>query len=159
MASYTRAWRNFKRMQDFTVAVASLIYAAAAVHASTRLPGGEGIVLRWILIWPALFLLASLIAPLAIPPIRRWLTKYVWMSFEAGFGQTPGSIVTGLMLLMGAALFIYWQIASVAATGAYRANVFSAYAAGIGILAAQAVLVRALERLPDVRPRIEEQRP
>jgi len=36
------------------------------------------------------------------------------------------------------------------------ANVFSAYAAGIGILAAQAVLVRALEQLPDVRARIEE---
>jgi len=60
------------------------------------------------------------------------------------------------MLLLGAALFIYWQIASVAATGAYRANVFSAYAAGIGILAAQAVLVRSLERRPEVRELIEE---
>jgi hypothetical protein len=159
MPSYTRAWRNFKRMQDFTVAVASLIYAGAAVHAIGRLPGGSGLVLRWILMWPALYLLASLVAPLIIPPLRRWLTKYVWMSFEAGFGQTPGSIVTGLVLLMGAALFIYWQIASVAATGAYRANVFSAYAAGIGILAAQAILVRALERLPDVRARIEERSP
>jgi hypothetical protein len=114
MASYTRAWRNFKRMQDFTVTVASLIYAAAAVHA------------------------------------------YVWMSFQAGFGQTPASIITGVAVLMGAALFIYWQIASVAETGTYRANVFSAYAAGIGILAAQAVLVRALERQPEVRAVIEE---
>jgi hypothetical protein len=156
MASYTRAWRNFKRMQDFTVAVASLIYAGAAVHAIGRLPGGPGLVLRWTLMWPALFLAASLVAPLVIPPVRRWLTKYVWMSFQAGFGQTPGSVITGVALLMGAALFIYWQIASVAQTGAYRANVFSAYAAGIGILAAQAVLVRALERRPDVRPMIEE---
>lgn len=156
MASYTRAWRNFKRMQDFTVAVASLIYAAAAVHAFGRLPGSASLLLRWILVWPALYLLASLVAPLIIPPVRRWLTKYVWMSFEAGFGQTPGSIVTGLILLLGAALFIYWQIASVQATGAYRADVFSAYAAGIGILAAQAVLVRTLERLPDVRAQIEE---
>ena len=156
MASYTRAWRNFKRMQDLTVAVASLIYAGAAVHAVGRLPGGVTLVLRWVLLWPALFLVAALTAPLVIPPLRRWLTKYVWMSFQAGFGQTPGSIVTGLVLLLGAAGFIYWQIASVAATGAYRANVFSAYAAGIGILAAQAVLVRALERLPDVRRLIEE---
>jgi hypothetical protein len=156
MASYTRAWRNFKRMQDFTVAVASLIYAGAAVHAFGRLPGGAGLVLRWILMWPAIYLVASLIAPLIIPPLRRWLTKYVWLSFQAGFGQTPGSIVTGLVLLMGAALFIYWQIASVAATGAYRANVFSAYAAGIGILAAQAILVRALERRPEVQQLIEE---
>lgn len=156
MASYTRAWRNFKRMQDLTVAVASLIYAGAAVHAMGRLPGGEALVLRWILLWPAVFLAASLVAPLIIRPVRRWLTKYVWMSFQAGFGQTPGSIVTGLMLLLGAALFIYWQVASVAATGTYRANVFSAYAAGIGILAAQAVLVRALERRPEVRELIEE---
>ena len=156
MASYTRAWRNFKRMQDFTVAVAGLIYAGAAVHAVGRLPGGAGLVLRWTLLWPALYLAASLVAPLVIPPVRRWLTRYVWMSFQAGFGQTPASIVTGVALLMGAALFIYWQIASVAATGTYRANVFSAYAAGIGILAAQAVLVRALERRPDVRALIEE---
>ena len=156
MASYTRAWRNFKRMQDLTVAIASLIYSGAAVHAVGRLPGGEAMVLRWILVWPAVYLVASLVVPLAIPPVRRWLTKYVWMSFQAGFGQTPGSIITGLLLLMGAALFIYWQIAAVAATGTYRANVFSAYAAGIGILAAQAVLVRNLERLPDVRKLIEE---
>lgn len=156
MPSYTRAWRNFKRMQDFTVTVASLIYAAAAVHAVGRLPGSAAMVLRWILLWPALYLAASLVAPLLIPPVRRWLTRYVWMSFQAGFGQTPTSIVTGVALLMGAALFIYWQIASVAETGTYRANVFSAYAAGIGILAAQAVLVRALERQPEVQKVIEE---
>jgi hypothetical protein len=156
MASYTRAWRNFRRMQDFTVATAALIYSAAAVHAVGRLPGSPVMVLRWILLWPALYLIASLVAPLAIRPVRRWLTRYVWMSYQAGFGQTPGSIVTGLMLLLGAALFIYWQIAAVAATGTYRANVFSAYAAGIGILAAQAVLVRALQRRPDVRKVIEE---
>jgi hypothetical protein len=143
-------------MQDLTVAVASLIYAGAGVLAMDRLHGGEALVLRWIQLWPGLFLAASLLVPLVIGPLRRWLIKYVWMSFQAGFGQTPGSIVTGLMLLLGAALFIYWQIASVAATGTYRANVFSAYAAGIGILAAQAVLVRSLERRPEVREQIEE---
>ena len=156
MAAYTPAWRNFKRMQDLTVAIASLINAGAAVHAVGRLPGSQAMVLRWILLWPALYMLASLITPLAVAPIRRWLTGYVWMSFRAGFGQTPTSVIVGFALLMGAALFIYWQIASVAATGAYRANVFSAYAAGIGILAAQAVLVRALERRPDVRALVEE---
>jgi hypothetical protein len=156
MASYTRAWRNFKRMQDMTVVVAGLIYAGAAVHGLGRLPGGDALVLRWVLLWPAVFLAASLVFPLIIGPIRRWLTKYVWMSFQAGFGQTPSSIVIGLMLLLGAALFIYWQIAATAVTGTYRANVFSAYAAGIGILAAQAVLVRVLERHPQVRPLIEE---
>jgi hypothetical protein len=156
MAAYTPAWRNFKRMQDMTVVIAGLIYSGAAVHAVGRLPGDEPMVLRWILLWPGLYLLAAFVLPLVIGPVRRWLTSYVWMSFKAGFGQTAGSIVTGLALLLGAALFIYWQIATVAATGTYRANVFSAYAAGIGILAAQAVLVRALERLPEVRKLIEE---
>lgn len=149
--AFTRAWRNFRRMQDLTVSVASLIYAGAAVHGLSRLPGNTDLVLRWILLWPALYALSSFVVPLAIPPLRRWLARYVWMSFQAGFGQTPGSIVTGLILLMGAALFIYWQIASVAATGTFRANVFAAYAAGIGILAAQAMLVRVLERRPEVQ--------
>ena len=154
--AFTRAWRNFKRMQDLTVAAAGLIYAGAVVHALGRLPGGTETVLRWTLGWPALYLLASLVLPLAIPVVKRWLARYVWMSFQAGFGQTPVSIVSGVALLLGAALFIYWQVASVAASGQYRANVFSAYAAGIGILAAQAILVRALERLPDVQERIVE---
>ena len=156
MPTFTPAWRNFRRTQDLTVAAASLIYSGAAVHALGRLPGSQAMVLRWVLLWPALYLLASLAIPLAVRPLRRGLTKYVWMSFLAGFGQTAGSIVTGLALLLGAALFIYWQIAHVAATGTYRANVFSAYAAGIGILAAQAVLVRVLERSSDVRQIIEE---
>ena len=154
--AFTRAWRNFKRMQDLTVAAAGLIYAGAVVHAIGRLPGGLDTVLRWTLLWPAVYLLASLVIPLLVPVLKRWLARYVWMSFQAGFGQTPGSIVTGVALLMGAAMFIYWQVASVAASGRYQANVFAAYAAGIGILAAQAILVRALERLPDVRQRIEE---
>jgi hypothetical protein len=154
--AFTRAWRNFKRMQDLTVAAAALIYAGAVVHAVGRLPGGVETVLRWTLLWPALYLAAALVVPLAIPALKRWLARYVWMSFQAGFGQTPASIVTGVALLLGAAVFIYWQVASVAASGRYQANVFAAYAAGIGILLAQAILVRALERLPDVKARIEE---
>jgi hypothetical protein len=154
--AFTRAWVNFKRMQDLTVAAAGLIYAGAVVHAVGRLPGGTATVVRWTLLWPAVYAIASLVLPLVIAPVKRWLARYVWMSFKAGFGQTPGSIVMGVALLLGAAMFIYWQVASVAASGEYRANVFSAYAAGIGILAAQAILVRALERLPDVREQIVE---
>ena len=153
---FSRAWRNFKRMQDLTVAAASLIYAAAVVHALAVLPGGQASVLRWTLAWPALWLAGSFLIPMLWPALKRWLARYVWMSFQAGFGQTPTSILTGVTLLLGAGLFIYWRVAQAAATGEVGANVFSAYAAGIGILAAQAVLVRALEALPDVRARIEE---
>ena len=153
---FTRAWRNFKRMQDLTVAAASLIYAAATVHALGVLPGGAAATLRWTLVWPALWLVGSFLIPILVPALKRWLARYVWMSFQAGFGQTPTSIVTGVTLLLGAGLFVYWQIARAAASGTVGANVFSAYAAAIGILAAQAVLVRALEQIPDVRKRIEE---
>jgi hypothetical protein len=154
--AFTRAWRNFKRMQDLTVAAASLIYAAAAVHALGVLPGGAAEVVRWTLLWPAVWLAGSFVIPMLTPALKRWLARWVWMSFHAGFGQTPGSILTGVALLLGAGLFIYFQVARAAASGQVGANVFSAYAAGIGILAAQAVLVRALEQLPDVRARIEE---
>jgi hypothetical protein len=154
--AFTRAWRNFKRMQDLTVAAASLIYAAAVVHALGVLPGGPTSTVRWTLLWPALWLAGSFLVPMFTPVLKRWLARYVWMSFQAGFGQTPGSILTGVALLLGAGVFIYWQVAQAAVRGQVGANVFSAYAAGIGILAVQAVLVRALEQLPDVRARIEE---
>jgi hypothetical protein len=78
------------------------------------------------------------------------------MSFLAGFGQTATSILWGVALLGGAAALIYWQVGIAADGGRYPAGVFSGYAAGIGILAAQAALVRVLERHPDVKPRIEE---
>ena len=116
--AFTRAWRNFKRMQDLTVAAASLIYAGAAVHAFGRLPGGRAWCCAGRCCGRPSSWCASLVIPLLIvAPLKRWLTRYVWMSFQAGFGQTPGSIMVGVALLLGAALFIYWQMAAVAATG------------------------------------------
>ena len=154
--AFTPAWRNFKRMQDLTVTAASLIYVAAAIDANARLHGGLAAVLRWVVLWPAAYLGFSLAIPLLVGPIKRWLTKYVWMSFQAGFGQTPGSVLLGVTLLLGAGLFIWEEVGRAARAGLVGANVFSAYAAGIGILAAQAILVRALEGVPDVRAKIVE---
>ncbi|HEY3950989.1 hypothetical protein [Phenylobacterium sp.] len=154
--AYTRAWRNFKRMQDLTVAAACLIYAAGAINALQRLPGGPAVAARWTFLWPLAFLVPSLLLPLIIPPVKRWLARYVWMSFQAGFGQTPGSVVVGVALLMGAGLFIWEEVGRAVRAGQLGANVFSAYAAGIGILAAQAVLTRALEKTPEVQARIME---
>ena len=153
--AYTPAWRNFKRMEDITVAAAALIYAGAVVHAFQRLPGGAQLIAERTLLWPGLFLLLSLALPLAVRALRRPLARYVWMSFEAGFGQTATSVIVGVGLLCGAAAFIYWQVAAVESGGRYPAGIFSGYAAGIGILAAQAVLVRGLEKVPEVRKRIE----
>jgi hypothetical protein len=153
---FSAAWRNFKRMQDLTVAAAGLIYAAAVVHALSRFPASPSMTLRWTLLWPAAYLGFSLAIPLLVTPLKRWLARYVWMSFKAGFGQTPGSVVVGMALLLGAGLLIYRQIGRAVQTGVVGVDLFACYAAGIGILAAQAVLVRVLEKDPEVRATIED---
>ena len=153
--AHTRAWRNFRRMQDMTVATAGLIYAGAVLHAFDRLPGPVILITQRTLIWPGIFLLLSLGLPLAVGAMRRPLAKWVWMSFQAGFGQNVRSILSGVVLLGGAAALIYWQISNAAGGGRYPAGVFSGYAAGIGILAAQAALVRVLEKHPEVKKEIE----
>lgn len=153
--AHVPAWRNFKRTEDLTVATAALIYAGAVVHAFGNLPGGAAVIAQRTLVWPGIFLTLSMGLPLAIGAIRRPLTRYVWMSFQAGFGQNIRSILAGVVLLTAAAAFMYWQISSAANGGRYPAGVFSGYAAGIGILAAQAALVRVLEKHPEVRKVIE----
>ncbi|MDB5460225.1 MAG: hypothetical protein JWO72_1966 [Caulobacteraceae bacterium] len=152
---HTPAWRNFRRMQDCACLFASLIYAGAVIHAWRVLPGPNQTKLIFTLAAPLIFLSLVVLLPVAIGGLRRQLRRYVWMSFNAGFGQTPGSIISGLGLLAFAAVFIYLQIAGVAKGGRYPAGVFSGYAAGIGILFVQAVLVRSLERDPEIRRRIE----
>jgi hypothetical protein len=153
--AHTLAWRNFKRAQDGACVVASLIYAGAAIHAWRVLPGALQTKLVFFVAAPMIFLALTILLTLALQGLTRLLRRYVWMSFTAGFGQTPGSLMAGLGLLGFAALFIYLQIAGVAKGGRYPAGVFSGYAAGIGILIVQAVLVRSLERDPEVRKRIE----
>ena len=157
--TFIRAWRDFRRMQDVAVGAAALIYAGAVVNAFQVLPGGADLIAQRTLIWPGMFLFVSLAVPLVVPALKRLLARYVWLSFQAGFGQTPLSVLTGVGLLAAAALFIYWQVWAVGHGGRYPAGVFSGYAAGIGILAAQAILVRALETVPEVRKQIEEREP
>jgi hypothetical protein len=154
-SAHTPAWRNFKRMQDCACVVACLIYAGAVIHAWRVLPGPSQKKLLFTLAAPLIFLSLTMLLPLVLGSLRRLLRHYVWLSYKAGFGQTPGSIISGLGLLGFAAGFIYLQIAGVARGGRYPAGVFSGYAAGIGILVVQAVLVRSLERDPEVRARIE----
>jgi len=154
--AFIRAWRDFRRMQDVAVCAASLIYAGAVANAFAELPGDKALIVQRTLVWPAMFLVLSLAIPLLVPALRRLLSRYVWLSYQAGFGQTPVSVLTGVGLLSGAALFIYVQVHQASHGGRYPAGVFSGYAAGIGILAAQAVLVRVLQRDPEVRRVIGE---
>ena len=142
-------------MQGSACAAGSLIYAGAAVHGWRILPGPEALKASLILVFPAVFALLAFVAPLQVRPMRRVLKRYVWMSFAAGFGQTPVSVICGLGLLVFAAVFIYLQIGGVASGGRYPAGVFSGYGAGVGILFAQWLLATALEREPKIRQIIE----
>ncbi|HEX6860663.1 MAG TPA: hypothetical protein VF138_10750 [Caulobacteraceae bacterium] len=153
--AHVASWRNFRRMQASTLAAASLIYAGAVIYAWRTLPGADALKLQRTILFPAVFLLLSWLLPLLIPAARRWLTRHVWMSYRTGFGQSVVSVLTGIGVLAAAAGFIYWQVAAVAHGGRYPAGVFSGYAAGIGILMAQLLLVRRMERDPALRPLIE----
>ena len=154
--THTRKWRNFKRMQDSACLFAALVYLGAAIHAWRVLTTAPDVKLTFSVAFPMIFLSLTVLASLGVGALRRQLGRYVWMSFNAGFGQTPGSILSGLGLLAFAAVFVYLQIGDAAKGGRYPAGVFSGYAAGIGILLAQAALVRRLEKDPEVRPLIEE---
>ena len=152
---HTRAWRNFKRMQGAACTFATLVYAAAAVHAWEVLPGDADLKRAFIVIFPALYLMAVLVGVLQIRPLRRRLKRYVWLSFAAGFGQTVVSVLTGFAVLGIAAGLVYLQVHAAANGGRYPAGAFSAFGAGLGILFAQGLLVFALEREPKVRQIIE----
>jgi len=149
------SWRMFRRMQYTAFAAGALIYAAAAAHAWRVLPGAPTFKLRWTLLYPSLYFLATLVTPLAAPPLRRMLQTHIWISFRTGFGQSVISVLAVVLVLATAAGFIYADTASAAHSGRFPESAFSAYAAGVGVLLAQALLVRQIERDPTLRLRIE----
>jgi hypothetical protein len=149
------SWRMFRRMEYTAFAAGALIYAAAAAHAWRVLPGAPVSKLKWTLLYPSLYFLATLTLPLAAPPLRRMLRTHIWISFRTGFGQSVISVLAVVLVLATAAGFIYADTASGAHSGRFPESAFSAYAAGVGVLLAQALLVRQIERDPAFRPRIE----
>ena len=150
--SLTPAWRNFKRMEDFTALGAGLLYAAAMVSALER-KLGPGLAQATI-VWPFMHFVAAFLVPTRWPAARRLLTKYVWLSFRAGFGQTAISVIGGAALMAGAAYAVFRQV-GLAPDVISLAPTFCALAAGIGVLGAQALLARVLERAPEVRAQID----
>lgn len=153
---HTLAWRNFKRMQLSACLFGGLIFALTVVRAFDALPGATELKLFVFLLAPLGFFSITLAVTLFAGPLRRPLKRYVWLTFTAGFGQTPWSVVGVLGVLSLAAAAIFYQISDYGEGGGrYPAGIFSAYAAGVGLMAAQTVLCRALERDPDVRLVIE----
>ena len=154
-ARHTRAWRDFKRMQAAAPLFATLLYAAAVVHAWGVIPAGDAAKRAFLLLFPAVYGMAVLVVTLQMQVVRRWLKRYVWLSFASGFGQSPVSVLTGLGVLALAAGLIYRRIGIAAGGGPLPAGPFSALGAGIGVLLAQFLLVTALEREPKIREIIE----
>ncbi|MFI4977047.1 MAG: hypothetical protein ACHP84_21145 [Caulobacterales bacterium] len=149
-------WRMFRRMQYSTFALGALIYSGAVAHAWQVLPGSQRLKLESTIEFPAIYFVLSLAIPLAVPPLRRLLSAHIWISFRTGFGQSVVSVLAVVLVLGAAAGFIFYQSADAAHGGRYPAGVFSGYAAGVGLLLAQALLVRSIERDPTLRARIEE---
>lgn len=156
--TFKATWRMFRRMQDSTVVVAVLIYLAAVLYAWRVLPDIGQMKSQRTLVFPAVAFVLALAAILAIGPIRRALSRHVWISYRTGFGQSVISVLVGVAVLIVMAGFIYWNTWAAAHGAApYPAGVFSGYAAGIGLLLAQAVIVRLMERDPVLRAQIEEE--
>ncbi len=156
MVRHVRAWRVFKRMQWTAVAFAALIYAAVALHGWQALDLPEAHKRLVMLLFPMAFAGFCAVVPLTLPPLRRRLKRYVWLSFAAGFGQSAVSVLTSLGLVAAAAVLIFFQIEGVEGGGRAPSGIFSAFGAGLGILTAQAILCLALEGEPKVRDIIEE---
>jgi hypothetical protein len=152
----TRSWRIFRRMQDTILIVAGLVYSFAVIQAWRRLPGGGHLKFERTALLPGIFLTLSLLAALMVPILRQALTRHLWISYRTGFGQSVISVLGGVGVLLALAGFVFWQINDAAHGGRYPGGAFSGYAAGIGLLVAQSILVRRIEGDPILRRQIEE---
>jgi hypothetical protein len=138
-------------MQTSAFVFALLVYIGGVLRGWAVLKGPEDTKAMVLFALPGILGLATLWAPLLIPPCRRMLKRYVWLSFTAGYGQTVMSVLTGLGVLAAVAVLLFVEIAQAAAGARWPAGAFAALGAGLGVLAAQAVLTRFLEREPQVR--------
>ena len=142
------AWRVFRQMQTSVLSAGVLMYAAAALDAWQVLPLSGDQKLRLTVLFPGGLLLLTLVVALALPAARRGIRRHLWLSFKTGFGQTLISVLVGLGLIVAVAGLIVWQVHHVATGGTYPGGAFSGFGAGLGILLAQAILVRGLENGP-----------
>jgi len=155
--AYARSWRLFRRMQLTLVAVAGLIYAVAAIEAWRRVPGtGEALKLLRTAIFPGAFLIVSGGLILFVPALSRLMTAHLWTSYRFGYGQSVISVLAGVGLVLLLAGVVFWRIAGAAHGGRDPAGALAAFASGLGLLIAQAVLLRRIEADPKLGRLIED---
>jgi hypothetical protein len=133
------AWEKFRRMQTSLALAAMLAYASSALEA-WRLPHTTNLVRT--AAFSAGFCVATLVAALWVPVLRAAVETHLLTSYRTGFGQGLVSVAVSLTIILAAATFLLWRIHG----PDDPAPAFSAFAAGIGLLIAQVLLVRKLER-------------
>ncbi|HEV7158149.1 MAG TPA: hypothetical protein VGN38_07320 [Caulobacteraceae bacterium] len=153
--AFNDSWRLFRRMQHTLLATAGLTYLGAALEAWRVPSAATTLKLARLALFPGMFLLISVAVVLGARPVRNALIRHLWTSYRTGFGQSVISVLAGVGVLIALAGFIFWQIHDATRGGRYPGGAFSGYAAGIGLLIAQAVLLRRIERDPELRWRIE----
>jgi hypothetical protein len=138
-------------MQVSLALVGILAYAAGALEAWRLIPSGNP---QRTAEFPGVFMALSLCAALFVPALRTAICRHLLTSYRTGFGQSVISVLVGLGVIVGAGGFLLWQIHAAAHGGRDPGGAFSGFGAGIGLLLAQVVLVRRLERDPSVRSEI-----
>ena len=138
-------------MQTSLALAAILAYAAGALEAWRTLQFGNP---QRTLVFPGLFMALSLAGATLIPALRTAISRHLLNSYRTGFGQSVISVLVGLGVILGAGGFLLWQIHGATHGGRDPGGAFSGFGAGIGLLVAQVVLIRRLERDPEVRGEI-----
>lgn len=153
---HVRSWRLFRRMQYSLIAVAALTYLGVALEAWALPAAAQALKLLRTVVFPAGFMAVSIGLILGVPGLSRLLTRHLWISYRTGFGQSVISVLAGVGVLVALAGFIVWQTQAAAHGGRYPAGALSGYGAGIGLLIAQAVLIRRIEHDPELGRLIRE---
>ena len=154
--AFSLAWRNFRRMQDLTLGFACLALLADAILAWPVVPGGTGLKITFIVLFPALYLAGVAACGLLIAPLRDFITRFVWITYKTGFGQSVISVLIPFAVLAAITAYTWWVAAHAATGGQYPAGVFSGFGAGIGLLIVQAVITHRIQRDPIVSKELEE---
>jgi hypothetical protein len=148
------AWVRFRRMQNSLAASGLLAYAAGSLEAWRVLPSGLLAGLLRTVLLPGAFCIASLAAALFVKTLRSLISRHLMASYRTGFGQTVISVIVGLGVIIAAGGFLLWRVDLAAHGGRDPAGAFAGFGAGIGLLIAQALLARRLERDPALKAEI-----
>lgn len=153
--AFVPGWLNFRRMQDTVATVAGLLYAGLALEGWRALPSPEAVKLERLILLPGLLALCTFAGALLVAVLRQALMRHLWVSYRTGFGQTVISVLGGVGVLIILAVLSLWPVLFPDGAGPRPGSGFSAYGAGIGLLWAEAILVRRLEADPVLRQQIE----